>query len=291
MSQDNKTLRLLMPQWQGGDKPTYQLGAKLLAWLAPESSDPCEEVPVIRPDGHPLPIENDVVGKSQVLDAANSARAIIERHAPDRIVTFGGDCGVSLAPFSYLAAKYDGNVAILWVDTHPDVDMPTDYGKSHAHALANLLDDGDPDLAAFAKTTIPGSRVLYAGLNKEKLAPAQRAYIERIGATMLAPSELDADFANVVDWIKASGASKLLVHFDLDVLDPQAFRSQLFNPIGGLSADVADHAQGSMTFAQVIDLLSAASTAADVVALSVTEHLPWDAENLQNALRKLPLLR
>ena len=30
----NKTLRLLFPQWQGGNNPPYYLGAKLLDWLA-----------------------------------------------------------------------------------------------------------------------------------------------------------------------------------------------------------------------------------------------------------------
>jgi hypothetical protein len=31
----NATLRLLIPQWQGGgNHPTYALGARLLAWLA-----------------------------------------------------------------------------------------------------------------------------------------------------------------------------------------------------------------------------------------------------------------
>ncbi len=32
-----KTIRLLMPQWQGGDNPNYSFGAELLAWLAPDN--------------------------------------------------------------------------------------------------------------------------------------------------------------------------------------------------------------------------------------------------------------
>ncbi len=31
-----KTVRLLMPQWQGGNNPHYSFGAELLAWLAPK---------------------------------------------------------------------------------------------------------------------------------------------------------------------------------------------------------------------------------------------------------------
>lgn len=39
---------------------------------------------------------------------------------PDRIVTLEGDCSVSVIPFTYLAEKYSGDVAVVWIDTHPD---------------------------------------------------------------------------------------------------------------------------------------------------------------------------
>ena len=291
MTDRKKTLRLVLPHWQGGNKPTYQLGSRLLAWLAPENGDPTEEVPVAEPDMQKLPVEDGVVGKSQVLEAARAAREIIGRHRPDRIVTFGGDCMVSMAPFSYLADKYEGDVAVLWVDAHPDVTMPEDYANSHAHVLANLLGDGDADLARFGKTTLPGNRILFAGLAKDALSDNQRAYIKRIGATAMSPTDLDADFANVVAWLKNSGASKLLVHFDLDVLDPKVFRSQLFAPPGEVDSEVASHGSGKLTFEQVTSLITRASETLEVVGLSITEHLPWDAENLRNALQELPLLR
>ena len=39
------TLRLVMPQWQGsGANSIHPLGASLLAWLAPDSDDPLIEV-------------------------------------------------------------------------------------------------------------------------------------------------------------------------------------------------------------------------------------------------------
>ncbi|TXM99221.1 arginase family protein [Methylobacterium sp. WL103] len=125
MTEDLKTLRLVLPHWQGGNKPTYQLGSRLLAWLAPDNGDLTVEVPVPKPDGRKLPVEDGVVGKSEVLDVARATRAIIEQHQPDRIVTFGGDCMVSIAPFSFLARKHEGDVAVLWIDAHPDVTIPT----------------------------------------------------------------------------------------------------------------------------------------------------------------------
>ena len=33
-----KTIRLIVPDWQGGNKPEYYLGAELLSWLAPKNA-------------------------------------------------------------------------------------------------------------------------------------------------------------------------------------------------------------------------------------------------------------
>lgn len=41
-----KTIRMLFPQWQGGNQELYSLGARLLAWLAPETEAPVFEVNV-----------------------------------------------------------------------------------------------------------------------------------------------------------------------------------------------------------------------------------------------------
>lgn len=87
--------------------------------------------------------------------------------------------------------------------------MPAVYANSHAHVLANLMGDADADLARFGKTMLPGERILFAGLAMDALSDNQRTYIETIGATVMAPADLDTDFANVVAWLKGTGASKL----------------------------------------------------------------------------------
>ena len=43
------TLRLLFPQWQGGNNPPYFFGSQLLAWLAPPAQGAVEEVSVPAP--------------------------------------------------------------------------------------------------------------------------------------------------------------------------------------------------------------------------------------------------
>ena len=134
------TLRLIMPQWQGGNNPPYSLGAKLLAWLAPEAGNiPQVEVPVIPYDGSELPTENGVFAQTVLLQQQRSARKIIEAHQPKRIIMFGGDCLVSQAPFAYLNEKYHGKLGVLWLDSHPDVSTPEMYINEHAMVLGNLL--------------------------------------------------------------------------------------------------------------------------------------------------------
>jgi hypothetical protein len=43
------TLRLVFPQWQGGNNPPYYFGSELLSWLAPDPTGPVEQVDVLDP--------------------------------------------------------------------------------------------------------------------------------------------------------------------------------------------------------------------------------------------------
>lgn len=291
MPKTGKTLRLLMPQWQGGNNPTYQLGARLLAWLAPPSDAAFAEVPVTPPDASSPGLEDGVFAKSDVLRQTRAARDIIEREAPDRIVTFGGDCSVSLAPFSYLASRYADDVAVLWVDSHTDLTTSKDYSFVHGYPMRNLLGQGDPEFAAFVAHPVPGDRLIYVGVGTAELSETGRREIAEAGATVFDPSDLTVDFAEVVECVRATGASKLLVHFDVDVLDPKRFRAQLFNhPEGKLEEQFEGMATGKLSLDDVVRLLAHCGEAAEVVALSITEHLPWDAENMRRALARLPIL-
>nr|WP_240671140.1 hypothetical protein [Bacillus halotolerans] len=38
-------------------------------------------------------------------------------------MVLGGNCGAELAPFASLNETYDGDTALLWVDSHPDVSL------------------------------------------------------------------------------------------------------------------------------------------------------------------------
>ncbi|MGE1156897.1 arginase family protein [Pseudomonas kitaguniensis] len=287
-----KTLRLLFPQWQGGNNPPYHFGSQLLSWLAPEAHGPVAEVPVTAPvtapSDEPLPIENGIRGRSALLRQLRSARAIIDEHAPDRLVVLGGDCLVDLAPFAYLNERYAGDLAVLWVDAHPDVLTPRDFPNAHAMVLGHLLGEGDADFADTVKLALKPANVMYAGLMET--SPVENTVIERLGLQHASPAQLADSSEPVLQWLRSTGAKHLAIHLDLDVLDPNGFRSVLFADPQAAAGAFDGVAQGNMTISHVVRLLSDVATVTDVVGIGIAEHLPWDALALKNMLARLPLI-
>lgn len=284
----SNTLRLLMPQWQGGNNPPYYFGAKLLAWLAPEAGNVTQvEVPVSPYDGKDLSMENGVRAQSILLRQLNSARSLIEAYHPDRIIVFGGDCHVSQAPFTYLNERYEGNLGVLWLDAHPDVSTPDIFCHEHAMVLGNLMGEGDPVFAAAVKRPIKPDLVMYAGLRE--MSAAEDEIVNRLAIRSAGPEALAETSQPVLAWIEKKNIKQLAIHFDLDVLDPSLFRSLLFAQPG--TQPINDAPSGKMTLSQVARLIQDISNQTDIVGFSIAEHLPWDAINLHDFLSSIPIFK
>ena len=86
-----KVLRLNLPLWQGGDRPDYRIGGRVLAAIVPEPLGPEETVAVPRAAGGERPVEGGIVSRRALLELLAAARSAIERHAPEAIVTLGGN--------------------------------------------------------------------------------------------------------------------------------------------------------------------------------------------------------
>jgi arginase len=283
-----KTLRLHMPQWQGGNLNAYHFGAQLLAWLAPAASGPVATVDVPEPDGSKLSLEDGIVARGVLLRQLDSAEQILEKEAPDKVVVLGGDCLVDLAPFAYLNERYEGDLAILWVDAHPDVMTPQQTAHAHAMVLANLLGEGDPEFTKRVTRPVKPGNVMYAGLYD--MSPAEWATVERLGLGMATPTQLIESSQPIVEWLRSTGARHVAIHLDLDVIDPTQLRSLYFTMPNAAPGAFAGIPQGRMTIAQVVRLLNDVAEQVEVVGLGITEHLPWDAIAISDMLRALPLI-
>ncbi|WP_413990811.1 arginase family protein [Labrys okinawensis] len=149
-----KTLRLHIQQWQGGNLEAYHLGAQLLAWLAPAANDPVATVDVAESDGPKLMLEDGIITRSVVLQQLDRTEQILRREAPDKVVVLGGDCLADLAPFAYLNERYEGDLAVLRVDAHPDVMTPQETVHAHAMVPGNLM--------GLSPLPMPGPKIQFA---------------------------------------------------------------------------------------------------------------------------------
>ena len=300
----NQTLRVLMPQWQGGDNPHYSLGAELLAWLAPNSGQPLVRVPVRPPGAAPLANENGVYGRTELLEQLDAADHLIRAHQPDRVVMFGGDCLVEQAPFAYLNERYDGELGLIWIDAHSDLVQIDGYNRAHTLPLGNLLGEGDAEFAKRVKKPLKPENIFIAGLSEPtpeegaaigeafqrlgiSMKESDTAMIDRLGIRTADARETANGTDSIKDWIRSSGIRHLAIHVDLDVLDPHEFRSLLFaNP----HEPYTYSPPGRLTLARLAELLRELSAETDVVGLGFTEHMPWDAIHLKKMLAEIPIL-
>ena len=99
------------------------MGSAVLAAVLPPHDGPTAAVPVTM-SGDGLAERDGIEAKAIVREQLGRALEIIGQHDPARIATLGGECSVSVAPFSYLARRYGDDVAIVWIDSHPDIGTP-----------------------------------------------------------------------------------------------------------------------------------------------------------------------
>ena len=115
-----KTIRLLYPDHLSGGLDTYYFGANLLAHILPANENqPLLRVEIAPPDGKERTVKDGIRAREEVTEGIRRAAQVIEAAQPDKIITIGGNCIVSQAPFDYLHGRYS-NVGIIWIDAHPD---------------------------------------------------------------------------------------------------------------------------------------------------------------------------
>ncbi|MGP5429891.1 arginase family protein [Enterococcus malodoratus] len=281
-----KTIRLKIPQWQGGNNPTYSLGSDLLSFLVPKNLEQKEITVPIPEYEEPLVKENGVTAQSIVAENVSETMAIIQEEAPDKIITLGGDCLVSQAPFDYLHGKYGEELGIIWIDAHPDISTPDVFFNEHAMVLGNLLNDGDPVLAEKVQHLFAAKDVLYVGLQKP--TADEEVILERLGLDYQVQDQERITPAEIKEWLKKQQFTKVVVHFDLDVLDPKEFRMLYFAEPG-----VTDYSAeaGKMSLLEVKETMEAIAEQSEIVGLTVAELLPWDVRNLKNLLKDFDIFR
>ena len=279
-----KTIRLLYPDYVSGGLETYYFGAHLMAHILPKNErQPLVRVKIAPPDGREKRVTDGIYGKEEVLAGIREAMKESEDERPDRIITIGGNCMVSQAPFDYLHGRY-ANTGIIWVDAHPDVSMVKDqYPNAHAMVLGSLLGYGDASLSDLMKNRkFQADEILYVGL--QGLHDYQEQFLKDMGVNYRVQT---GDFVSEEEMRKFMDRfDHILVHLDIDVLDPTLFHSTYFaNPelVGDGSGG------GRMTMDKLTEVLHCITDYADVVGLTIAEYLPFDEEKLHKMFAGLDI--
>jgi len=289
MADKQTTLRLIYPQWQGGVVTSwfpdftaedaskgYYLGARLLNFLSPNSNQKTIEVPISLEYNDEIS-KDGITRKSAILQQTQSALEILRQQNPERILTLGGECSVSVVPFTFLADKYPDDVAVVWLDAHPDINLPGDeYTGYHAMAVTACIGLGDIELMGVLPAKFDPSKILIAGLCSLDKDAEKR--LPKTGIKTVSPQELRENPASVINWLAETKATKVVIHFDLDVLDP----SELMAAV--------DRKSGDMKIKEVLQVIKDISKNYDVVGLTVAEHLPDIEIKIRNILAELPLM-
>lgn len=288
----HNTVRLIYPQWQGGyisqwipevknpadSSRGYYLGAELLNFLAPKTEQKILEVPVSTEMIDRKAVDG-VIDRDIILEQTKAALEILKQNNPDKIVTLGGECSVSVVPFTYLADKYKGDVAMIWIDAHPDITLPNDpYMAYHAMAVTAIMGKGDKKIISELPTQISPDKILFVGLRdweRDEIVQRQKEY----GIKHLIPEDTRANSNKIIEWLKSTKVNKVVIHFDMDVLDP----SEIITAVGVVP--------NGMKIDEVVRTINDISKEAEIVGLTVAEPMPRTAIRIKEMLSRLPLVK
>lgn len=169
---------------------------------------------------------------AQVFDRVQESLG--ERHMP---IVIGGDHSISIASVGAALGAYDGDLAVLWVDAHADLNTPgtSPSGNLHGMPLGCLMHepsgvDGKadeqwlhlqerfiPDALRSDHTGLLGLRDVDAG-ESERLQRLPSGYVSTMAN--IDRRGLVSEVDRLTSWVGALGVKNLWLSFDVDVLDP-----------------------------------------------------------------------
>lgn len=271
-----KTIRLVYPDYiGGGGLETYYYGAKLLPHILPENNNhEIYHVEIEKPNGSKKEIYNGIYGGKEVAEDIKKAKLVLKNANPDRIITIGGDCVVSQAPFDYLHGKYD-NLGIIWIDAHSDVgDSEHKYPEANGVVLKCLLGKGEKIFTDLLENgNFEGEQIFYLGL--QCAAKYQRDFLESMGINCKIQHRDFPSNEELTAFLRKY--ENILIHLDIDVLDPEFFHSTYFANKNLLSVSSVT---GKMKLDELKEKLQLIDSESNIVGLTIAEFLPFEAESL-----------
>ncbi|BDZ53646.1 arginase family protein [Agromyces marinus] len=210
---------VVVPQWQGSVSAramSHAEGAHAISGDLPAAATVTVDVPVEAGDALGTGVQRYSALRrigDRMRDAMSGLGGIP--------IAIGGDCGIASTAVAAVSTGGPGSLAVLWLDAHPDLNTPdtSPSGAFTGMVLRAITGEGAAGLALSDAERIAPSRIVLGGVRA--IDDGERDYIDAHGvATVDADRFGEADA--VADLLAATGASRVYVHVDLDVLDPSA---------------------------------------------------------------------
>jgi arginase len=155
-----------------------------------------------------------------------AARVVESILAREITVVLGGDCTVGIGTVAGHVEKSDG-VGLIYFDLHADLNIPTSAppGALDWMGMAHMLgDEGAERELVEVGSRVPllaPEQVVFLSWGPEQARPHERETIDRLELEAIPVDEVRDDPAGAAKRALdiLSGADRLLVHFDVDVVD------------------------------------------------------------------------
>jgi len=234
MEQKTSKLNLFYPQWQGGGPALATFfGAHELKEAYCRRGLSFAEIAVSREEQGPA--GQHIYEFNQILAQTEAAGKVINTLKPGRIFTIGGGCDAGILPAAYLNELFRGNLALVWLDGHGDLNTPQSSPSGYLYGMPAriLLGEGEPTLTKLVSQPYEARQLIMAGLRD--LDQAEQEYLAKKEIKVLSVEALTAKPSLLGETVKDQGCSNLYIHLDLDVLDPEQFPHVPLTVPGGLA--------------------------------------------------------
>jgi arginase len=139
-------------------------------------------------------------------------------------IVLAGNCNTGVV--GCLAAHDADDIGLFWFDAHSDAETPetSTSGFFDGMGFAVVLNEcWKPKLEELGWNGMSGTRAALVG--GREISPAARCILDRHGVAIVSPEKARTEAAeealgNAISQLRSAGATRVHIHVDLDVLDP-----------------------------------------------------------------------
>lgn len=263
---DSRFMKLLFPQWQGsGNNKDLYNGVKLIQehLLKDQTFNEIQvslDVELVE--------KNNIIGYDYIYSQLAETVKVLEKEKPDKIFLIGGDCGTELAPVTYLNKKLGGDLNVLWLDAHGDLNTPESSPSKafHGMPLRAILGEGDSSILDLCFSKLSPKQVSLVGgrdFDRPEIDYIRNHNMENLPIDKIKKGDVDLNF------IKEKGYNNIYIHLDLDVLDPESFPHVMLPVSNGFD------------FQSLLRFINDLKNIYNVVGYSIQEFSPLDSDSVK----------